>query len=318
MAAASYAQLSPERQAAYGSEETVKGKDHDPFPTIQARRRILTKSAPWDSHVLASAGKPQDPRRDPNLHKFLDYYYRDDFKDLGCGLLEFWGHPFPLVGWPINIDWGGDVNTVLFPWENGKKIERGEATTEFAFYCETLVDEKVKLANDGRITFDNNQTFCLRHFNPVGPAGPTVVSGLIGRYYDRVATCDALQEELTSAWKKDRPNANKFGAFAVGLASRRKATEWCRERGVSPITDGSGRSGAIAVSTLTVFRSRVDEYQAFILRRSSRVVPRTQSADKSDAVQTLRAGLRLVSNLAPQRYFVPDGTRPVSPDGSHR
>lgn len=81
---------------------------------------------------------------------------------------------------------------------------------------------------------------------------PLTIHGGIGRYYDMLATCDALEQEIYHTNGKF-PLRDTLHAIISPEAA---------------LTDGQGRSAAIGVSTLIVFNLEGD-YRAILARRSS-------------------------------------------------
>lgn len=224
----------------------------------------------------------QSALADPNLYRFLEWYHE----------IELWeqhGHKYPLVSYPIREDdqpneaafLAFDRGPEALPSGKWSQIHEhgqlkwalqnpGELAGAFApgLYDSDLIARRLD-QNRGML---NNPTFCLRQLDT---DGPRVVGGLVGRYFDAVATCDALEEELLLAWGKHRPPSEKWATFARDNLPRREALKrHCVAGGVPPHLTGAGRSAAIAVATLTVYRKfdqrkGIDEYRAFVRARSA-------------------------------------------------
>jgi hypothetical protein len=205
---------------------------------------------------------------DGGLYRFLEYYYRD----FGVTLLKPWQHDYPLVGWEIPPDRQADLSGLL----HFVGPRRHPATPgDFAFQADLSARRQAQHPN-----LVNNPTFCLRHFDA---ERFQVVGGLIGNYFDALDTCDVLEDELLQAWAAHAPRPEEYDQFAQHRLPKREALRQyyqarSREKGtnsaLSPITCGNGRSAAIAIATLTIFRVKEppsDKFQAFFAPRSSAV-----------------------------------------------
>jgi hypothetical protein len=202
---------------------------------------------------------------DAGLYRFLEYYYRD----FGITLLKPWREDYPLVAWEMPADRQADLAGLL----QFVGPERHPAVPgDFAFEAHLAARRQ---AHHPELV--NNPTFCLRHFDT---RRVQVVGGLIGNYFDALDTCDVLEEELLQAWAAHAPRPEEYDQFAERWLPKREALrKFCQARSpdnarssvVSPITCGDGRSAAIAIATLTVFRVKqppTDKFQAFFALRS--------------------------------------------------
>ncbi|QPC82345.1 hypothetical protein G4Y79_22105 [Phototrophicus methaneseepsis] len=106
------------------------------------------------------------------------------------------------------------------------------------------------LQNSGRNLF-NGVTYALRRIR----TRPLQIEAYIGRYFDMLATCDALKRELYDA------------AYRRYIRLPLRA-QYHRSMGpVESLTNGMGRSAAIGGATLVVF-NRQGTYQAMLAQRS--------------------------------------------------
>ena len=136
-----------------------------------------------------------------------------------------------------------DVDNVLDPWL--PIIEE----RDFAAYDYSYLHD---LQNSKRGLY-NGSTFTLKHIRD----NPLKLRGAIGRYYDMLATCAALEHELR---------------HAAAEGWMRAPTRTTYHRQVEPqaaIKRGLKRSAAIGIGTLTVFSDQ-GIYKAILARRSDK------------------------------------------------
>src|SRR5581483_4701867 len=128
---------------------------------------------------------------DPELYGFLENYYKEE----NIKLLKPWGMTYPLVGWRVP-EAKQAVWRSLLEFDGPFRLPQ-YSREEFAFYDANIVEKRKTEKRD----MVNNPTFCLRHFDADRPC---VVGGLVGKYFDALATCDALEKELLHAWATKR------------------------------------------------------------------------------------------------------------------
>ncbi len=110
-------------------------------------------------------------------------------------------------------------------------------------YLQDLLNSKAGLYNGATVTMKS-----LRQ-------NPLRLRGALGRYYDMLASCAALEREL-----RDAAAQGGFRAPARAAYHRVAAPD-------KSLTQGAFRSAAIGISVLTVFKASGD-YQALLARRS--------------------------------------------------
>jgi hypothetical protein len=98
------------------------------------------------------------------------------------------------------------------------------------------------------------------HFEP-----DIKLSCSIGGYFNALKSCDILELELLSQFSKFLPSYREFYRFMDRLPLRRHL----HSKG-NPLEEALGRSPAIAISTLIIFREQ-KEYKALIRERSDKV-----------------------------------------------
>ncbi len=136
-----------------------------------------------------------------------------------------------------------DVDSILDPYPPVQE------DTNFAFYdysyLHTLQNSKPSLFN--------GRTFTLNFIRP----NPLRMRGALGHYYDMLATCASLENELRDALEQGWMRAPSRAQY---------------HRHVEPqeaILRGIGRSSAIGIGTLTVFNDN-GTYKTILARRSDK------------------------------------------------
>jgi hypothetical protein len=195
----------------------------------------------------------------PNFYRFLVWYHN-------VSLYEHEGTFYPAVVFPVSdLQEQENPRAVLCSWP--------PQTTYITRDNEDFVsfDEKFlsRTKRSGKVT--NRQTFCAQRLEVKKETAPVIHGGLVGYYEDCLATSDALEHELLTAFGKHLPEPQHFKDFVARLPQREALMRFCRERGLNPIFDGAGRSAAIAVATLTVaYRKEDNEFVTFFGPRSGK------------------------------------------------
>ncbi len=194
----------------------------------------------------------------PLLYQFLAWYY-------GVTLWSCHEQDFPAVVMPVEpaLEVGVDGD-VLEPWNSS--VARAIVPTDLARPERRYVDVRRR----AKRRMDNLQTFCLESIRPDGL--PVIRGNLVGEYFDMLATCDSLEEELLVAFASHPPqSAQDFDHFAKEkLPLRNLAKAFCAQKSASPYLTGIGRSAALAVSTLTLARKLDGSVLTFIGHRSGK------------------------------------------------
>ena len=197
--------------------------------------------------------------QDPHFYEFLAWYHQ----------VELYQHEdveYPAVAFPIVApQYQSDLNSVLAPWPAGAKfVSRAEG--DFASPDDGFLKQRKKIG-----MVENRQTYCLARLE-TQKQPPKIHGGIIGYYEDNLATADSLEHELLCAFGKYKPKPNQFKEFAANRLPHRNAlVQFCKDRGLTPVEYGKGRSAALAVATLTVCRhSDSEEYVAFLGVRSAK------------------------------------------------
>jgi hypothetical protein len=156
------------------------------------------------------------------------------------------GSRYPVIVFTPTEDQSKDVSSVLA----SEPPERFEAADSFAFYAS---DHLIQLQLSGRtLTDDVCYTFHRLEQDTLR------IEGRLGRYFDMLATCDALEHELI--------------AYAAGLRDDLPLRD-CLHQMIAPekvVVEGRGRSPALGVAVLTVFNDS-GTYRTIIGQRSSSV-----------------------------------------------
>ncbi|KAA8492482.1 hypothetical protein FVE85_7989 [Porphyridium purpureum] len=140
----------------------------------------------------------------------------------------------------------------------GLGIEQNEETLpeRFANYNAGLVKE-ICSRNAPGATF-NGETYTFGSFQSVKDGEWNLKLGL-GRYFDHLATCETLKVELENTALDDE------------LLQRKRLEDFAKLCGTSVLENGVGRSAALGVSTLLVFKTRIGKpYKALLAVRSQR------------------------------------------------
>jgi hypothetical protein len=194
-------------------------------------------------------------------------------------LFERAGVQHPVVLYPAHAEQMGDVDSIL----GRVPVDRTRAD-DFAIYNHALLQT---LRNSGRNVF-NGTTFALKLLKQ--RRGKLTLEATLGSYFDMLATCIALEQELRDA-------------AATSKRGLRLPTRTQLHRSVDPadaLTRGVGRSAAIGGNTLIVFAHEVG-YKAMLMRRTAQaaidagryhVMPAFIFQPKSSAVQPYEWSLR--------------------------
>lgn len=160
------------------------------------------------------------------------------------------GESYPLLVMPPAPDQIANIDSVLAPDFPQTLAE----STSFAFY-----DEKhLQTLHDDRRTLTNGISYILDQLETVESHGRLRIHAKLGRYFDMIATCDALDHEL-----------RRYTNQQTGVTpNRARLHEVLSETEI--LSDGSGRCAVIGVATLTVF-NHDGEYQAIVAQRSQQV-----------------------------------------------
>ena len=146
----------------------------------------------------------------------------------GDDLLRRDGHTYPVYVFPADAHQRARPDDLLVAEAPRHYMDR----QSFAFYDEGHLED---LRHTRPVT--NGITFCLDRLE----TGPLKLSAQLGHYFDLLATCDALTNELRAYSRGERDN--------LRLRERLHATVPPR----SLWRDGGGRCAGIGVAVLTVF-----------------------------------------------------------------
>ena len=178
---------------------------------------------------------PLDSRDYKNMTDFLQHLYQCE--PYSRGGIE---HPvtvFYPADWQIH-----DVDSLL-----DGSLPTPEAR-DFAFYDYSCLHD----LQNSKPGLHNGQTFTMQAIR----AKPLRLRGAIGRYFDMLATCAALERELRDA-------------VAEGwMRAPSRATYHRQAPPADVLTNGKGRSATIGIGTLTVFNDG-QGYKALLARRSA-------------------------------------------------
>jgi hypothetical protein len=117
------------------------------------------------------------------------------------------------------------------------------------------------LRRQGRHLY-NAPTYTLRS---VDQNGPLRINCGLGRYFDAMTTCDALEWELLNLIGDSTIPESDFPALSARLPLRTNYLEHVS----NPVLDGVGRSAAISISTLIAFKVG-STYKGFLRARSGK------------------------------------------------
>ena len=162
----------------------------------------------------------------------------------GERLYSHGGQTFPVIVLPAAPDQHTDVDSVLVTDYPRAFVDR----STFAFYDSGHLQNRLRT----RPGMTDNPTYIMERMQ----SNPLRIQAKLGRYFDMMATCDALDWELrdfASGRRDDLPHREQLHAL------------------VSPealLYDGRGRSGVIGVAVLTVFNHE-GRYRAIVAQRSS-------------------------------------------------
>lgn len=235
--------------------------------------------------------------RDPNFYAFLQWYHLEQMPlNVGTTRVTLYQHAnivYPAVVIPVpNPDETG-YNCVLGPWHAWDTFLNG------GFVAANL--DYVK-RRKRRGVVKNRQTYCLERMEVTEGSAPSIQGGLVGYYEDCLATCDALEDELLSAFGRHQPVPPGFADFAAArLLQREKLTRFYKEHGRHPATSGAGRSAAIAVATLLVCRTPSGSFVTFFGPRSGKTAVHTH-----------------LLHVAPSGMFQPSRDWPSHDDPRHQ
>lgn len=178
---------------------------------------------------------------------FSDEHYRritDHLAQLyGQTLYQHDGQSHPLIVFPPAPEQAADVDSVLGPLHEGAAA----GDESFAFYDRDFLRS---LQNSGRNLY-NAPTYILHDLQ----AAPLRISARVGHYYDMVATCIALENELWAAAAGDLLHLPNRGRLHAEVPPQ------------DVLHSGRGRSAALGIATLIVFKHGA-EYRAMLARRS--------------------------------------------------
>lgn len=151
---------------------------------------------------------------------------------------------YPFVAFLPQPEQIHDVDSVL-----GDAPKQFLTQDDMAFYNQAFLQT---LKNSGRNLF-NGTTYIQKRIR----RKPLRVSGEFGKYFDMVATCAALDQEL-----KDASESKLLRLPSRSQLHRHLPAD-------QAMINGAGRSAAIGVACLTVFNHQ-GEYKAILARRSAK------------------------------------------------
>jgi len=156
---------------------------------------------------------------------------------------------YPIAFFPPAPQQIDDLDSVLGPLPSADDALEGEE--ELAFY------------NHAVLATYQNRTPGLYNgityaFKRLRPAPLLKVEARLGRYYDMLATCGALEQELRDANIHETLRLPGRTLLHRAISAQRV------------ITEGAGRSAALGVACLTVFAHPDGGHRAILARRTSR------------------------------------------------
>lgn len=192
-------------------------------------------------------------RRDSNLYRFLKKLYSDYLNSDYLILEDPQGMTYPVAIFPAPESQWSDLESVL-----SKPLIRSEETS-FLVKDENYLDNLKRIGRK----LENRATYRLLNLQATG--GNITIKASLGTYFDTVKTSHVLTWELLTRFGKRKPQPSEFKEFFTELALRKKLHD-----GVcNPLIDGDGRSAAIGVSMLIIYRNFNDTgYQALLKERS--------------------------------------------------
>jgi hypothetical protein len=177
---------------------------------------------------------PIDPRDYKNLTDYLQHLYQ-------CVPFTRGGIKHPATVHLPSAEQIHDVDSILDPYPPEPE------TQEFAAYNYSYLHD----LQNRKPHLHNGSTFTMKSLR----LNPLRLRGALGRYYDMLATCAALEHELREA---------------VAEGWMRAPLRTTYHRNVDPqesLGRGRGRSAAIGIGTLTIFNDD-GVYKAILARRS--------------------------------------------------
>lgn len=161
-------------------------------------------------------------------------------------LYERGGLRYPVVVLPPDDAQRADVDSIL-----GSLLPETEERADFAFYDQAHV--QAMQARGRRL--EDNPTYTFAHLE----TSPLKIHARLGRYFNMLATCDALDRETRAHFSQPSPSDLLDLPYRAALAER-----------VPPkraLYDGRGRSAALGVAALTVLND-AGTYKLLLARRS--------------------------------------------------
>lgn len=161
-------------------------------------------------------------------------------------LYERNGQRYPVVIFPPTAD-QQNVDSVL-----GTQAEDFEPPEQFAFYA----TEHLRALQAAGRRMENKPTYSFARLQTM----PLKIHTRLGRYFDMLATCDALEYEARQCFQSREP-----GDSACPLPFRTRLHEQITPE--AALYNGTGRSATIGVATLTVV-NHAETYKVVLARRS--------------------------------------------------
>jgi len=189
-------------------------------------------------------------RNGPILYEYLDYLYKD------LNVLSYNNKKFPLIMYPAPKNQRYNIESVLGDLDIGLD----EVTeSEFELAGQAFLD-KIKILS--RQIWDD-PTYRMIEFDSHDQLRFRCA---LGSYYNMLKHCDILEFEILHEFgKQDSSFHADFDKFTENLKLRR----YLHNREI-PFRKPSGRSVAIAISTLIIFAEN-SSYKALIRKQSSRI-----------------------------------------------
>lgn len=180
---------------------------------------------------------PDEAQRYRNMTDYLSRLYRAE-------LFKRHGVAHPVVVLPPGDAQRADVDGIL-----GRMPTQHTTPDDFALYNHALLQS---LRNSKRKLY-NGTTFALKHIRRRGDE--LKIEAVLGSYFDMLATCITLEDELRAAADKR----------AIRVPGRTQLHRDVPAEAV--ILSGKGRSAAIGGNVLVIYR-RDDAYHAMLMRRN--------------------------------------------------
>ncbi len=224
--------------------------NQDPATKANLKEEI-EKSAAW-----AKAARAKDI-----LYDFLEWWY----KPRGYPLLERFDPrtgrtmKYPVTVFPAPTEQEDKPESILGNLDPSKVEERYGTQSPFVIVDDWAWFQRMALRPDDY--HDDGVKYISRSIEKK----PLRISGALGWYFDALRTCDGLEREILDLFGQHEVTHSDFERVARQLPLRAQL----EKKVVDPILSGEGRSVALAMSVLVIYRHN-NRYHGLIEWRSSK------------------------------------------------